>query len=68
MLITKASIISGKRRTRDIPCTEEQLAAWRNGTPIQKAMPQVSADDREFILTGITPDEGDLEFKDDEPE
>jgi hypothetical protein len=59
MLITRTSAVSKIERTIDIPCTEEQYFAWESGMSIQKAMPNISASDREFILNGITPDEWD---------
>jgi hypothetical protein len=59
MQITRKSLLSGIVRTLDIPVTEEQMQAWRGGVLIQRAMPNLSADDREFILTGITADEWD---------
>lgn len=57
MLITKTSMISGKTNTREIAVTEEQIARWKGGELIQNAMPNVNADDREFLMTGITPEE-----------
>lgn len=40
--------------------TEEQYRHWKeNGFPVQVAFPQLSADDREFLLTGMTPEEFD---------
>ena len=61
MQITRTSILSGKRRTYDLPVVEEQLAEMalppqmrRN---VQDIFPQLSPDEREFIKTGITPDE-----------
>lgn len=58
MLITKVSPFSGNEHTRDIPVTAEQLKQWREGsTPIQTALPHLSAEDREFPMTGITPEE-----------
>ena len=62
MKITRTSMISGVERTLDLPVTQEQIAAWEAGTLIQEAMPQISADQREFILTGITAEEWDVEF------
>lgn len=62
MIITRKSPLSGKTNQREINVTEEQLAAWHGGELIQKAMPNVSADDREFIMTGITPEEWDEAF------
>ena len=65
MLISKFSPISMKDHTRDIPVTQEQLDAWKSGVLIQNAMPNISADDREFLMTGITPEEWDCHFSDD---
>jgi hypothetical protein len=61
--ITKISPISGNENTREINVTPEQLTTWQMGALIQNAMPNVSAEDREFIMTGITPDEWESMFK-----
>ncbi len=34
---------------------EKQYAEWENGKLIQDAFPDLSADDREILLTGICP-------------
>jgi hypothetical protein len=65
MLIERASPFTGELRTLDLDVTQEQLDAWRSGTVIQRAMPNLSADEREFILTGITPEEWDDMFAED---
>lgn len=57
MKITRTSPFSGKTNTREIPVTQEQIDAWRGGVLIQDAMPNLSADDREFLMTGTTPEE-----------
>lgn len=57
MNITRKNPISGETITRDIDVTQEQLDAWNAGTLIQNAMPHLSADDREFIITGILPEQ-----------
>lgn len=63
MLITKRSSISGKIHTRDIDVTEAQLERYREGLPcIQDVFPGLSVNDREFIKTGITPEEWDALF------
>ena len=59
MLITRTSMVSGITRTRDIPVTEKQLDDWESGMLIQRAMPTLSDDDREFIISGITSEEWD---------
>lgn len=62
MKITRKSPFSGKTNTMDIPVTQEQLDAWNNGALIQNAMPNISPDHREFIMTGITPEEWENMF------
>lgn len=57
MEITKISMFTGKSHTFKIDITEEQIAAWRGGKLIQDAMPNLSADAREFLMTGVTPEE-----------
>jgi hypothetical protein len=62
MKITRTSQITGITRTKDIDVTMDQLLAWEMGELIQNAMPQLSADDREFIKTGIDSEEWDQLF------
>lgn len=57
MIIKRRNPFNGKINEMDIPVTTEQLIAWENGALIQNAMPNVSADHREFIMTGITPEQ-----------
>ena len=62
MLITRTYPFSNKTNIMEIDVTEEQIALWESGTLIQNAMPNLSADEREFIKTGITPEEWDSAF------
>mgnify|MGYP000433392339 FL=1 len=62
MKITKTSPFSNLTNVMDINVTEEQLALWEGGMLIQNAMLNLSADEREFIMTGITPEEWDSAF------
>ena len=63
MKITRTSTLSGKTHSMEIEVTQEQLRSWRqDGVLIQNAMPNLSADEREFIMTGITPAEWDSAF------
>ena len=64
MLIEKESPFSGNKNVMDIAVTEEQIASWQGGELIQNAMPNLSADEREFIKTGITPEEWENVFGD----
>lgn len=57
MRIQKVSELTGKVNTMEIPATEEQFLAWRNGVLIQNAMPNCTPEQREFVMTGITPEE-----------
>mgnify|MGYP003625747094 FL=1 len=63
MEITKTSQSSGNISSMEIDVTEDQLRAWSiGGKMMQEAMPNISADEREFIKTGITPTEWDELF------
>jgi hypothetical protein len=57
MLINRISQVSGKEHVMDIDVTFAQMREWNNGTLIQDAMPNLSDDEREFLMTGITPQE-----------
>lgn len=62
MEITKKSMFTGKTHTLDIPVTQEQLNEWENGKVIQRAMPNLTPDEREFIKTGVTKEEWNKVF------
>ena len=62
MKITRTSLLSGKKYTMDIDIDMYQLNKWQNGGLIQDVMPHLTADEREFIMTGITPAEWDATF------
>ena len=57
MLITNISMVTNTSRTIDVPITKEQLDRWKNGELIQVAMPDLTAAQREFIMTGTSPKE-----------
>ena len=65
MKITRKSPISAQITEMDINVTEEELNAWRRGVLIQHAMPNVSPEEREFIVSGITPQEWNDLFSED---
>tara|TARA_R100000935_G_C2811916_1_gene155389 strand:- start:304 stop:501 length:198 start_codon:yes stop_codon:yes gene_type:complete len=62
MRIAMKSILTGNITTRHIPVTHGQIMRWREYGSIQKAMPHVDAEDREFLISGITPEEWDKYF------
>ena len=66
MQITRVSMLSGIRRTIEIDVTQEQLTAWMEGALIQNAMPHLTSDEREFVMTGVTAEEWDAGFGEEE--
>ena len=57
MLIGACSQLSGKTHQMEIDVSEKQIALWREGALIQDVMPNLTPDEREFIMTGIIPAE-----------
>ena len=63
MLITKQSRISGKISSMDLDITSDQLERINLKIElIQNIVPHLSSDEREFLITGITPQEWDKLF------
>tara|TARA_R100000995_G_scaffold52305_1_gene25343 strand:- start:165 stop:329 length:165 start_codon:yes stop_codon:yes gene_type:complete len=50
-------MISNKTTTMELPITNEQLNRWEQGELIQNVFPDLTPDQREFIMTGITGEE-----------
>lgn len=65
MIIMKTSLLTGRSNSRDIDITQEQYDSWRTGRGplIQDAFPHLSVDDREFLISGSTPEEWAAAFK-----
>lgn len=58
MLIQRTSPLTGNVNYMEIDVTQEQLDAWKSRRQlIQDAMPNLTADEREFIKTGYTPED-----------
>jgi len=55
--VQRKSILSGKYNTMQLDVTEEQLKRHRDGELIQDVFPHLPAEEREFIMSGITPEE-----------
>lgn len=66
MTITRTNPLTGKINFLSLDITEEQIHSWHNGELIQEAMPNLTTDEREFIMTGITPDSWSKLFGDEE--
>ena len=63
MLVTRLSPFSHTRNTIDLDITAEQLARYEQGNElIQNVFPALSPEHREFIITGITPEEWEASF------
>lgn len=66
--ISRVSEWSGKKNTRTIKVNMADWTKWCSYTDIstrpliQNHFPYLSADDREFILNGVTPEEWDEAF------
>lgn len=67
MLITRTSKVSGIERTIDLPITQDQLENWYNGMLVQDAFPNLTNSQREFILSGITDEEWNVMFPQENP-
>jgi hypothetical protein len=61
--VTRRSSFTGETNTLELELQPEQIEMWLGGKHIQNAMPQMSAEHREFLMTGITPNEWDETFK-----
>jgi hypothetical protein len=58
MKVTRRSSFTGALHTRELAVTADQLDELaHSGKPIQQVLPHLSPDDREFLLTGATPQE-----------
>ncbi len=59
--IKNTSLVSGITSEMTLPLTVEEfnecMSKWNNGTLIQDAFPMLDHNQREFIMTGITPGE-----------
>jgi hypothetical protein len=67
-LLKRTSSLSGQTNEREIPVEADRLRSYfarreaGKTKPIQIEFPELSADDREFIISGITPDEWEGAF------
>ena len=61
--VEKHSILTGKQNVMFLPVTEVDIAKWlADGTLVQDAFPQLSDSAREFLMSGITPEEWNKAF------
>ena len=69
MLVTRISQFTGKKHTLDLDISQEQVSELQspNRRNIQAICPNLSPGDREFLMTGVTPDEWEQVFGTEEP-
>ena len=57
MIIAKTSSLSSKTHEMEIDVSDKQITLWMEGALIQDVMPNLTPEEREFLISGITPDE-----------
>lgn len=57
--VRRTSQLTGITRDRFINVDPDQIVLFNRGALVQEAFPQLSAEEREFLLTGITGEEWD---------
>lgn len=62
MLITKTSILSGKKTTMELPVTDDEIKRFVHGEHAQQVWPHLTPAQREFLISGISPDEWQKSF------
>lgn len=55
--IRRRSPLTGQVNTMVMNVDLEDIAKWQRGELIQKALPYLTADEREFLMTGYTPED-----------
>ncbi len=68
MIIRRRSVITRKLNVMNIAVTEEQIKKWQEGMMIQDAMPDLSVNEREFLINGVTPEEWNMYIGEEEDE
>ncbi|MDR3715843.1 MAG: hypothetical protein P4L51_23765 [Puia sp.] len=62
MLITRISQLDGQEYTMDLNITLAELARIRAGQLVQTVVPHLPREEREFLISGITPDAWEKTF------
>ena len=60
MIIKRVSPLTGRLNNMYIDVTIEQLMQWKEGRLIQDVMPSLTSAEREFIMTGYTPEDWEV--------
>jgi hypothetical protein len=72
-LLTRVSEFTGKEHTMELPGTAERYEQWlladcMTRPHVQHAFPDLSPEQREFLLTGITQEEWDAMMGEEDPD
>lgn len=62
MIVAKVSPMSGQVNELELPISQDAYEAWRSGALIQRVMPHLTSVQREFLISGYTPEEQDILF------
>jgi hypothetical protein len=63
MIIQRTHYITGQLNEMELPVTHEQLNRWLHSRElIQNVMPHLTPTQREFLITGMTPEQQDKFF------
>lgn len=68
MIVRRKSIITGQVAEMDLPVTEQQMEEFAKPGRrlVQDIFPELSPEQREFLMTGITPAEWEQHMKEEE--
>ena len=69
VLVHKKSMVSGRVNSMLLPTTQGKIEYWvESGKLIQDVMPDLNDNQREFLMSGITPEEWDDMFGEEDDE
>ena len=69
VLVQKKSMVSGRVNSMLLPTTQGKIEYWiESGKLIQDVMPDLNDNQREFLMSGITPREWDAMCGDEDEE
>lgn len=58
MIVTRRSMMTGKYHEMELEVTNHDLFRWKHEhLLVQDVFPHLNDDEREFLMTGITPEE-----------
>ena len=60
-IVEAISLVTGKTNPCEVPADARDIQKWMKGDagPIQHALPKLNADQREFLISGCTPEDWD---------